>query len=86
MEKWQCPDCDYKSSIDENRCISCGYISTAYDLASAAEDTGQYLIETLSIETDNLEVHGPGWFKIALAITIGIGIGIAVIALLKSLL
>ena len=85
MEKWQCPDCGYKSPTEMGRCISCGYECTKYDMAAAAEDTGQYLIEEISLSVDKLSINSPSWLKISISLGIGVGIGVAVIALIKLL-
>ena len=83
MEKWECPDCNYKVSVEVTRCPSCGYEGTAYDFAGAAEDTGQYLLEELSVSIEELHVPSPSWFKISLAVGIGVAIGVIVIFILR---
>lgn len=83
MEKWECPDCNYKIPIEVKTCPSCGYKGTSYDFAAAAEDTGQYLLEELSVSVDRLEIPTPSWLKISLAIVIGVGVGTTVIVFLK---
>jgi len=83
MEKWNCPDCGYKSSIEIDKCTSCGYKATEYDIASAADDTGRYLLEELSVSVDKLNVRGPSWLRISLALIIGVGIGTVIISIVK---
>jgi len=82
MEQWSCADCGMRIPVSEKKCPSCGYEMTDYDLAGAAEDTGQYLISRISIPELKLQI-GLSMFKILVAAVIGVGIGIGLIFLLK---
>lgn len=85
MERWYCPDCESRVPINREQC-NCGYIRTEYDLAGAAEDTGAYLINRLSMpELEKIGVKLP-LLKIITSIIVGVGIGSVVIIFLKHLL
>jgi hypothetical protein len=86
MERWSCIDCGTRVPVSKERCPSCGYERNEYDLAAAAEDTGQYLISRISVPELNTTEYGPSVLKILMAIIIGIGIGTAAILLLKFIL
>ena len=86
MERWPCADCGTRVPILEERCPSCGYERTDYDLAGAAEETGSYLISRISIPGVNFGEFGPSLFKILIALIIGTGIGGVVIFLLERLM
>jgi hypothetical protein len=83
MEHWNCVDCGVRISISENKCSSCGYQRTEYDLARAADDTGEYLVSRISLPDTNKFDFGPSIMRILIALILGVGIGGGIILLLK---
>ena len=83
MERWHCVNCENRISVEEEKCPSCGYERTDYDLAGAAEDTGQYLINKLDLPDTKLEVVDLSILKVIIAVVIGVGFGGIVILLLR---
>jgi len=83
MEHWSCADCETKVPVNRERCSSCGYKRTEYDLAGAAEDTGEYLVNRISLpEVSKFEMNF-STIRIITAIAIGIGVGGVVITLIR---
>jgi hypothetical protein len=85
MRWWKCIDCGNKIPTESRQCSRCGYQRTEYDLAGAAEDTGEYLINRISYSAleGMFDTIGPSALKIIFAILIGVGVGAVVIVAMK---